>query len=116
MEQPDDHWIHIWRYSLWTEYEVPPSLVLVGIGTVLLALVIGATARTYSDVIARSLVLSVCALAAQLLIQGKIGFFAQQLIGSRISIGESIARFLIALIWATIAWAIGRWVRRRRES
>jgi hypothetical protein len=115
MEQPDG-WIHIWKYSLWTEYQMPPSLVLVGIATVLLALVIGATARTYFNVIVRALVLSVCALAAQLLVHGKADHFAQQLIGSPVAIGESFARFLIALIWATIAWGVGRWVRRRRES
>jgi hypothetical protein len=116
MQQPDDHWIHVWNYSLWTEYEVPPLLVLVGVGSVLLALVIGATARTYVDVIVRTLVLSFCALEAQLLVHGKSGHFAEQLLGSPVAIGESFARFLIALTWATIAWGVGRWMRRRRAS
>jgi|RhiMetdeSRZDD1v2_1073273.scaffolds.fasta_scaffold429940_2 hypothetical protein len=114
MEKPVDRWIHIWKLDLWTEVEVPRSLALVGIGTVLLALVIGVTARTYFDVIVRTLVLSLCSLAAQLLVQGQTDRFAEQLMGSAVAIGESFARFLILLIWATIAWGVARWVRRRR--
>jgi hypothetical protein len=114
MEKPVDRWIHIWKLDLWTEVEVPRSLALVGIGTVLLALVIGVTARTYFDVIVRTLVLSLCSLAAQLLVQGQTAGFAEQLMGSPVAIGESFARFLILLIWATIAWGVARWVRRRR--
>jgi hypothetical protein len=75
---------------------------------------IGATARTYFDVFVWTLVLSFCLLAAKLLVYGQIDRFSQQLMGSSGAIGESFARFLILLIWATIAWGIARWVRRRR--
>ena len=34
--------------------------------------------------------------------------------GSAVAIGESFQRFLILLIWATIAWGVAQWVRRRR--
>ena len=114
MEKPVDRWIHIWKLDLWTEVEVPRSLALVGIGTVLLALVIGVTARTYFDVFVRTLVLSFCLLAATLFVDDQIDRFAQELMGSPGTIGESFARFLILLIWATIAWGVARWVRRRR--
>jgi hypothetical protein len=108
--------IRIWdlRIGLGDYVYVPQPLVLVSVGAVLLALVIGATARTYFDVFARTLVLSLCLLEAQLLVWGMTDRFAQQLMGSPGAIAESFARFLILLIWATIAWGIARWVRRRR--
>jgi ABC-type uncharacterized transport system permease subunit len=97
----------LWNGGLGETVEVRAELLLVGVGAVLLALVIGATARTYFDVFVRTLVLS-------LFVDDQIDRFAQELMGSPGTIGESFARFLILLIWATIAWGIARWVRRRR--
>jgi hypothetical protein len=104
----------LWNGGLGETVEVRAELLLVGVGAVLLALVIGATARTYFDVFVRTLVLSFCLLAATLFVDDQIDRFAQELMGSPGTIGESFARFLILLIWATIAWSIARWVRRRR--
>jgi hypothetical protein len=104
----------LWNGGLGETVEVRAELLLVGVGAVLLALVIGATARTYFDVFVRTLVLSFCLLAATLFVDDQIDRFAQELMGSPGTIGESFARFLILLIWATIAWGIARWVRRRR--
>lgn len=74
---------------------------------------IGATARTYFDVVVRTLVLSFCFLAAKLLIYGQADHWVPvtPAVGT---VNESFARFLILLIWATIAWGIARWVRRGR--
>ena len=104
----------LWNGGLGETVEVRAELLLVGVGAVLLALVIGATARTYFDVFVRTLVLSFCLLAATLFVDDQIDRFAQELMGSPGTIGESFARFLILLIWATIAWGVARWVRRRR--
>jgi hypothetical protein len=114
MEKLADHWIRLWEIGLWEDVEVPQSLLLVGVGTVLLALVIGATARTYFDVFVRTLVLFFCSMAVQLQGQTQVDRFAQRLMGSPVAVSESFARFLSLLIWATIAWGIARWVRKRR--
>jgi hypothetical protein len=105
----------MWEIGLWEDVELPQSLLFVGIVTVLLALVIGATARTYFDVFVRTLVLFFCSAAVQLLIRGQANHFAQHVIGSPVVISENLLRFVSLLIWANIAWAIGRGVRRRRE-
>ena len=115
MEKLVDHWIRMWEIGLWEDVEMPQSLLLVGVVTVLLALVIGAAARTYFDVFVRTLMLFFCSVAVQLLIQGQADRFTQHLMGSTVVISENFIRFLSLLIWATIAWGIWRWVCRRRE-
>lgn len=114
MEKLVDHWIRRWEIGLWEDVEVPQSLLLIGVGTVLLALVVGAIARTYFDVFVRTLVLFFCSMAVQLQVQDRADRMAQHLMGSPVATSESFARFLSLLIWATIAWGVARWVRRRR--
>ena len=114
MRELVNYWVRVWEIGLWEDHEVSPLLLLVGVGTVLLALVVGASARTYFDVFVRTLVLFFCSMAVQLQVQDRADRFAQHLMGSPVAISESFARFLSLLIWATIAWGVARWVRRRR--
>jgi hypothetical protein len=92
MDKLVDHWIGMWEIGLWEDVELPQSLLFVGIATVSLAFVIGATARTAHSRPGQSL-------------------------GSEspVVISENLLRFVSLLIWANIAWGIGREVRRRRE-
>jgi len=86
-------------------------VALIDGGAILLAIVVGATARTYSQLFRRSLLLWFCLLAAQLYLVGLHERFA----GSAGAIGASLGRFASLLIWASLAWSIVRWRRRSRQ-
>src|SRR5262245_21614777 len=91
------------------------GVALIGAGAILLAIVVGATARTYSQLFRRSLLLSFCVLAAQLYLVGLHQRFAENFAGSAGAIGASLGRFASLLIWASLAWSIVRWRRRSRQ-
>ena len=86
MQEFVDYWIRAWEYGVWEYREFPTLLLLVvGVGTVLLGLVIGATARTYFNVIVRVLVLFFCSA-----ILGPADHFIQLLLmGNPIAIAET---------------------------
>ena len=90
-------------------------MALIGGGAILLAIVVGATARTYSQLFRRSLLLWFCLLAAQLYLVGLHEGFAERFAASAGAIGASLGRFASLLIWASLAWSIVRWRRRSRQ-
>jgi len=92
-----------------------PNVVMMAIAIITL-LVLGATARWSHNVLLRTLLVYLVALAITVWATGAM----ERGVGSRWltsaeSWGENLGRYLGMLVWSSVAWGIARWVRRGRE-
>jgi|SRR6185295_5981473 len=92
-----------------------PNVVMMAIAIITL-LVLGATARWSHNVLLRTLLVDLVALAITVWATGAMerGFGSRWLTSAE-SWGENLGRYLGMLVWSNIAWWIARWVRPGRE-
>ena len=87
----------------------------IDVGAILVAILIGATTRTYFDVFVRTLLLCLVALPFLLHVLGLQEHFTEALVRDTDSIARTLGRFTALLIPASIAWGVARWWRRGRQ-